>query len=60
MGITIVPWMMNPGEEKIVAQRLKEVLETAQRSAHTRPARTPEELAADFHEDNPIDWWQPV
>jgi L-seryl-tRNA(Ser) seleniumtransferase len=58
MGITIVPWMMNPGEEKIVAQRLKDVLTAARKTAHLRPARTEAELIA-LRQDNPIDAWDP-
>jgi len=57
MGLTLVPWMMVPGQERIVAQRLKEVLEKAKRTARQRPERTREELAADFQMDNPIDMW---
>jgi L-seryl-tRNA(Ser) seleniumtransferase len=57
MGITIVTWMMVPGEEKIVAQRLKEVLERAKATADTRPLRTEAQLAADFRMDSPIDEW---
>ena len=60
MGITLVPWMMRPGEEHIVARRMKEVLETAKRSARRRPTRTVEELAADFRLDNPIDAWPDI
>src|SRR5262245_14977020 len=59
MGVTIVTWMMVPGEEKVVARRLKEVLESAKRSAHQRPRRTERELAARFELDNPIDQWNP-
>jgi seryl-tRNA(Sec) selenium transferase len=55
MGITLVPWMMVPGQERIVAQRLKEVLE----KANLRPRRNEAELAADFLMDNPIDAWSP-
>jgi len=51
--------MMAPGEERIVAQCLKEVLEKARRSAHLRPPRTAAELAAGFGMDNPIDEWDP-
>lgn len=58
MGITIVPWMMVPGEEKIVAQRLKDVLTKARKTAHLRPARTEAELVA-LRQDNPIDVWDP-
>jgi L-seryl-tRNA(Ser) seleniumtransferase len=58
MGITIVPWMMVPGEEKIVAQRLKEVLTGARKTAHLRPRRTAAELVA-LRQDNPIDAWDP-
>lgn len=59
MGVTIVTWMMEPGEERIVAQRLKEVLEKAKRTAHLRPHRSDAELAAGFGMDNPIDEWDP-
>jgi L-seryl-tRNA(Ser) seleniumtransferase len=59
LGVTIVTWMMSPGEEKIVALRLKEVLEHARRTAHQRPQRTAAELAAGFGMDNPIDDWDP-
>jgi L-seryl-tRNA(Ser) seleniumtransferase len=37
LGVTVVTWMMVPGEEKIVAQRLREVLETRRKSAAARP-----------------------
>jgi seryl-tRNA(Sec) selenium transferase len=59
MGVTIVPWMMAPGEHKIVAQQLKEALEKAKRTAHARPRRSEAELAAGFGMDNPIDEWDP-
>jgi L-seryl-tRNA(Ser) seleniumtransferase len=59
LGVTIVTWMMAPGEEKVVARRLKEVLEHARRSAQQRPRRTDAELAAGFGMDNPIDEWDP-
>jgi uncharacterized pyridoxal phosphate-dependent enzyme len=59
MGITIVPWMMAPGQEKIVAGRLREVLEQARKTAMSRPARTDAELARGFGMDNPIDEWNP-
>ena len=59
LGVTIVTWMMTPGEEVIVAQRLKEVLERARRTAHARPARTEAELSLGFNMDNPIDEWDP-
>jgi L-seryl-tRNA(Ser) seleniumtransferase len=59
MGVTIVPWMMTPGEEKIVAQKLKETLEKAKRTAGARPHRSEAELAAGFGMDNPIDEWDP-
>jgi uncharacterized pyridoxal phosphate-dependent enzyme len=59
MGVTIVPWMMAPGQEKLVAQRLREVLEHARKSAGARPRRTDAELAAGFGMDNPIDEWHP-
>ncbi len=38
LGVTFVPWMMVPGEEKIVAQRLREVLQARRKSAGSRPA----------------------
>ena len=47
LGVTIVTWMMVPGEEKIVARRLNEVLQTAKRTAQTRPRRSEAELARD-------------
>jgi L-seryl-tRNA(Ser) seleniumtransferase len=59
MGVTIVPWMMAPGQEKIVAQRTREVLEQARKSAGSRPPRTEAELARGFGMDNPIDEWDP-
>jgi hypothetical protein len=59
VGVTIVTWMMAPGEEKVVAKRLKEVLESAKKTAHLRPRRTDAELAAGFGMDNPIDEWNP-
>jgi L-seryl-tRNA(Ser) seleniumtransferase len=58
MGITVVPWMMVPGEERVVAQRLKDVLEQARRTASRRPTRTAAELIA-LKQDNPIDAWDP-
>jgi L-seryl-tRNA(Ser) seleniumtransferase len=57
MGVTLVTWMMVPGEEKIVARRLKEILEGARRTADLRPRRTDLELSAGFGMDNPIDEW---
>lgn len=59
MGITLVPWMMAPRQERIVAQRFREVLEGARKTAHMRPERTHAQLAADFLMDNPIDAWSP-
>jgi hypothetical protein len=59
LGVTIVTWMMAPGEEKTVAQRLKDVLEHARKTAHTRPRLSEAELAAGFGMDNPIDEWDP-
>ena len=59
LGVTIVTWMMAPGEERIVARRLKEVLEHAGKTAHLRPRRTEAELASGFGMDNPIDEWNP-
>jgi hypothetical protein len=43
----------------VVAQRLKEVLEKAKKSASLRPRRSDSELAAGFGMDNPIDEWDP-
>jgi L-seryl-tRNA(Ser) seleniumtransferase len=57
MGVTIVTWMMAPGEETIVAQRLKEVLEAAKRTSASRPRRSDAESASGFSMDNPIDEW---
>ena len=51
--------MMAPGEERIVAERLKQVLEQARKSAHLRPHRTEAELGAGFGMDNPVDEWDP-
>jgi L-seryl-tRNA(Ser) seleniumtransferase len=59
LGVTIVTWMMAPDEEKVVARRLREVLEHARRTAQQRPRRTDAELAAGFGMDNPIDEWDP-
>ena len=59
LGVTIVTWMLEPGEEKIVARKLKEVLEHARLTAHERPRRSDAELAAAFGMDNPIDAWDP-
>lgn len=58
MGVTLVPWMMVPGEELVVARRLKEVLEKAKKTARSRPQRSEAELAA-LRQDNPIDEWNP-
>src|SRR6266550_8471442 len=33
LGVTVVTWMMEPGEERVVAQRLKEVLQKAKKTA---------------------------
>jgi uncharacterized pyridoxal phosphate-dependent enzyme len=60
LGVTIVTWMMQPGEEKVVARRLKEVLEHAHKTAHQRTRRGDAELAAGFGMDNPIDEWDPL
>ena len=60
LGVTLVPWMMAPGQERIVARRMKEVLEAAKKTAHKRPARSQAELAAGFDMDNPIDAWDPA
>src|SRR5207249_2935371 len=59
MGVTLVPWMMVPGEERVVAQRLKEALEKARRTAGTRPSRSDSERARGFGMDNPVDEWDP-
>jgi L-seryl-tRNA(Ser) seleniumtransferase len=59
MGVTLVPWMMAPGEEKIVAQRLQEVLQKARKTTASRPPRTEAELAG-LRQDNPIDEWDPT
>lgn len=59
LGVTVVTWMMQPGEEKIVAKRLKEVLEQARRTAHERPIPSVAQLSAGFGMDNPIDEWDP-
>jgi len=59
MGVTLVTWMMEPGEEKIVARRVREVLEKALRTAQQRPPRDQGQLAAGFGMDNPIDEWDP-
>lgn len=56
MGVTLVPWMMDEGEELVVARRVKEVLEKARKTAQQRPLRTAEELAR-LEMDNPIDVW---
>jgi hypothetical protein len=50
---------MAPGQDKIVAERLREVLERARKSARSRPLRTEAELALGFAMDNPIDQWDP-
>jgi len=50
--------MMVPGEELVVARRLKEVLEKAKKTARSRPQRSEAELAA-LRQDNPIDEWNP-
>ncbi len=57
LGVTVVTWMMEPGEERVVAQRLKEVLQKAKKTAGLRPRRSDQELAAGFGMDNPIDEW---
>jgi hypothetical protein len=59
LGVTIVTWMMNPGEEVIVARRMKEVLERGRQTGHLRPRRSDAELASAFNLDNPIDAWDP-
>ena len=55
MGITIVTWMMEPGEEEIVARRLKEVLTKAREGASKRAAIA--DPKGDWQLDNPIDAW---
>jgi len=60
MGVTLVPWMMAPGQERIVVERMKAVLEKARKTANQRPNRTEVELAADFRMDNPVDLWDPA
>jgi L-seryl-tRNA(Ser) seleniumtransferase len=57
MGVTLVPWMMAPGQEQIVARRVKEVLERARKTASRRPERTHRELVA-LSMDNPVDLWE--
>ena len=59
MSCPAVTWMMAPGEEKIVAQRLKEILEKAKPTADSRPHRSDAELTAPYGMDNPIDEWDP-
>lgn len=59
MGVTLVPWMMAPGQERIVVKQMKQVLEKAKKTARHRPVRTEAELAADFRMDNPVDLWDP-
>ncbi len=59
LGVTVVTWMMPPGEEKIVAERLKEVLEQARRTAHARPPGLNRNWRPSFGIDNPIDEWDP-
>lgn len=60
MGVTLVPWMMAPGQERIVVERMRAVLGKAKKTAKQRPYRTEEELAADFRMDNPVDLWDPA
>jgi L-seryl-tRNA(Ser) seleniumtransferase len=60
MGVTIVPWMMVPGQEEVVARRLREILENARKTEFLRPPRTEAELARGFGMDNPIDEWNPA
>ena len=59
LGVTIVTWMMARGEERVVARRLKEILERAKKTAHLRSRRTGAGLDAGFGMDNPIDEWSP-
>jgi L-seryl-tRNA(Ser) seleniumtransferase len=59
LGVTVVTWMMDAGEEAIVAQRLKSVLEKAKKTADLRPRRAESELARGFGMDNPVDEWNP-
>lgn len=58
MGITLVPWMMMAGQERIVAERMKQVLERARKTAHQRRQRDDPERE-DWDMDNPIDAWDP-
>jgi L-seryl-tRNA(Ser) seleniumtransferase len=59
LGVTLVPWMMAPGQERILARRMKEVLEGAKKTAAMRPKRDIAELTA-LREDNPVDAWDAV
>ncbi len=55
LGVTIVTWMMEPGQERIVAGRLVEVLTYARQTAAKRAAiNNPK---GDWQLDNPIDAW---
>ena len=56
MGITIVTWMLDPGEEAIVAKRLQEVLAKASRTASAR-AGISSPKGSGWQLDNPIDSW---
>ncbi len=55
MGITIVTWMMEPGQEQIVARRLEQVLTKARAGASKRAAIG--DPRGDWELDNPIDAW---
>jgi len=56
MGVTIVTWMMDPGQEEIVARRLTEVLIKAKAGASKRTAIA--DPKGDWQLDNPIDAWE--
>ena len=56
MGITVVTWMLDPGEEAIVAKRLREVLKKASRTASAR-AGISNPKGSGWQLDNPIDSW---
>jgi len=59
LGVTVVTWMMAPGEEVIVARRLKELLEKARRTASAHPSRSEAELASGFGVNSPLGEWAP-
>jgi hypothetical protein len=60
MGVTIVPWMLARGQEKIVAQRFGKCLSRRGSRRLRGPQRTAAELAREFTMDSPIDEWYPV